>query len=83
MLSMDAVQSVFSKLNQDLPAQGITSLVIPAIGAGLARGNWNQIVEVINQVTPALDIHVVIWDQEKDQKLLAWARSMKKTLPRT
>lgn len=77
MLSMPAIRDVFNLLNTKLPGQNITKLAIPAIGAGLARGNWLNIVEVINEVTPNLEITVIIWDKETDPRLSEWAANFK------
>lgn len=38
------------------------NVYIPRIGAGIAGGDWNEIVEIINQSTPNTNIIVIDWD---------------------
>lgn len=52
----DAIKSVFSSLNKDFADK---KLGIPKIGAGLAGGDWDKIAEIINSVTPDVDIELV------------------------
>lgn len=52
----DAIRNVFTLLNKDFAGKKIG---IPKIGAGLAGGDWNKIVEIINSVTPDIDIELV------------------------
>ena len=51
-----AVEAVFAKLNKDFSGKKIG---IPKIGAGLAGGDWATISEIINSVTPDIDIELV------------------------
>lgn len=57
----DAIEKAFADANRVLSANGFT-LMIPRIGAGVAGGDWDKIVEIINRVTPDLMITVVDWD---------------------
>lgn len=52
----DAIKNVFSSLNKDFAGKKIG---IPKIGAGLAGGDWDKIAEIINSVTPDVDIELV------------------------
>lgn len=70
MLSYDAVRSCFETLNgvcQETVDFGLCkpTMCIPMIGAGLARGDWDKIVAIINEVTPNIDIIVVEFDGSK------------------
>ena len=53
----DAVKEVFTKLNNIIPHN--SSVGIPAIGAGLAGGQWNKIESIINKATPDISITFV------------------------
>ena len=48
-----AIEKVFTKLNSDFSGK---ILGIPKIGSGIAGGNWDEIVEIINNVTPDLKL---------------------------
>lgn len=69
MLSYPAVESCFSKVNEEAKLRGIpgTGQVfgIPMIGAGLARGDWTKISEIIDRVTPDVDIVLVNFNPTK------------------
>ncbi|UOX40488.1 phosphatase [Aeromonas phage GomatiRiver_11] len=69
MLSYDAVRSCFAAVNemcQETADFGLRpTMCIPKIGAGLARGDWDRIVEIIDEVTPNIDITVVEFDGSK------------------
>lgn len=56
-----AIESVFIKLN-DWYVLKDKRIGIPKIGAGLAGGDWDVIKEIIDRVTPNLDITLVEWD---------------------
>ena len=51
----DAVRKGFTLLNEDFKG---SSVCIPRIGSGLAGGDWNTIKNIINEVTPDLEIVV-------------------------
>ena len=51
----NAIKKVFETLNLEYP--GLT-LAIPKIGAGLAKGDWNIIQDIINDSTPDLKVSV-------------------------
>lgn len=51
----DAIQSVFSSLNEQYSG---SIICIPKIGCGLAKGDWRTVKKLINEVTPNLDIDV-------------------------
>ena len=85
MFSYEALAKVMKSINcllKDYDRQGIgddhkRKLIIPCIGAGLARGEWSRIVKIINDNTPDINITVVVWDKERDQKLLDWYKNFK------
>lgn len=52
-----AIQNVFTQLNKDFPN---STVGIPKIGAGLARGDWNIIEKIINDSTPDLEITLIL-----------------------
>ncbi len=52
----DAIEKVFKNINIDFKNKIIG---IPKIGAGLAGGNWNKILKIIEDNTPDVNIHVV------------------------
>jgi O-acetyl-ADP-ribose deacetylase (regulator of RNase III) len=54
-----AIREVFTTINYDFRGDVVG---IPKIGAGLAGGNWNKIKEIINEVTPDIEITLVEWD---------------------
>jgi O-acetyl-ADP-ribose deacetylase (regulator of RNase III) len=51
-----AIRNVFKLLNENFSGK---KFGIPKIGAGLAGGDWNKIAEIINSVTPNIDIELV------------------------
>ena len=51
----DAVRKGFALLNEDFKGK---TACIPRIGAGLAGGDWATIQQIINEVTPDLEIVV-------------------------
>jgi len=74
MLSLQAIKSGFIRINNDLVLTKESKIIIPAIGAGLARGNWSEIKDIINDATPDLDITVVIWNKEEYSKYLEYLK---------
>lgn len=50
------IRQLFTKLNVDYKGK---MLGIPKIGAGIAGGNWDEIAEIIQDVTPDVGIVVV------------------------
>lgn len=60
LLSYGALIRGFSKLNQRLAASSNPRIAIPKIGAGIGGGDWSVIEEVINAVTP--NIEVVVYE---------------------
>lgn len=56
LLDYEALKQVFININKDYPN---TTVGIPTIGCGLAGGNWNKVKDIINEVTP--DINVVVF----------------------
>lgn len=66
MLSYDAVRACFAEVNtlcQETVDFGLRpTMCIPKIGSGLARGDWDKIEAIINEVTPNIDITVVEFD---------------------
>jgi len=56
-LNYDDIINGFRKLNRELPKG--SKILIPRIGAGLAKGNWNFISKLINNTTSDLDITLV------------------------
>lgn len=55
----EAIRNVFTSLNEEYKNKKVG---IPLIGAGLANGDWRLIRQIINEVTPDLDIEVVVVD---------------------
>lgn len=58
----DAIRAAFTSANKVLTSNGINSMLIPRIGAGIAGGDWDKITKIINETTPDLNITVVDWD---------------------
>lgn len=54
----DAISKVFELINKDFANH--INIGIPAIGAGLAGGDWNIISDIINKKTPDLNITLYI-----------------------
>lgn len=52
-----AIAQCFASLDSEIPVGDV--LYIPRIGAGLGGGDWNIIEQIINDVTPFLDIMVI------------------------
>ncbi|QBX32792.1 hypothetical protein Asfd1_166 [Aeromonas phage Asfd_1] len=74
MLSYDAVRQCFAQVDQWVAQLNMCAdhrenvpktMCIPKIGAGLARGDWDKIEAIINEVTPNIDITVVEFDGSK------------------
>lgn len=63
-VSYSAIISSFEDLNWYCKANGITKLGIPKIGAGLAGGKWEVIKELIDEVTPNVDIYVYYLEEK-------------------
>lgn len=59
----DAIRSGLIKIGQDFPTQ---SLALPKIGSGLAGGDWNTILTIIEDVFK--DREVTIYVHPKDVK---------------
>lgn len=55
----DAIKNVFIKINEQFKGKFIG---IPAIGSGLAGGDWNKIYTIINENTPDINIEVVYYN---------------------
>ena len=60
-VSYDAIQSVFRKLNNDLPKIGIVSIAFPKIGAGLANGDWSIIEAIIEEECTNISPVCYVW----------------------
>lgn len=60
LVNMKAIRNVFTKINNDFKGKNIG---IPKIGAGLAKGDWDSIIEVIKEVTP--DIYITVVEYNK------------------
>ncbi len=62
----DAIKAVFEQLNVDVPeTYGDAHVIgIPQIGAGLAGGDWEIIQNIIDEVSPDLNIELVIYSPE-------------------
>tara|TARA_R100001594_G_scaffold1048_2_gene4351 strand:+ start:6081 stop:6578 length:498 start_codon:yes stop_codon:yes gene_type:complete len=60
----DAIRAVFEQLNVDIyETYSDDHLIgIPMLGAGLAGGDWETIESIINEVTPNLNIELVIFE---------------------
>lgn len=61
----NSIEKVFTKLNNQLDGKLDDDMItgIPKIGAGLAGGDWGIIEEIINRVTPNMNIVLVEWDK--------------------
>ena len=61
-VDMQALEDCFRSLNDYMVSKKINQhpLLIPRIGAGLAGGNWYDIVRCIDTATPNLNIIVVL-----------------------
>lgn len=60
MLCMKAVRNCFRNMFKDMLDRGIPTVIIPKIGAGLARGDWEEIEKVILEELPeSLNVLVV------------------------
>lgn len=57
-----AIYRAFLKINQDFKNVPNALIGAPLIGAGLAKGDWNIISQLINLATPDVDIEVVIYN---------------------
>lgn len=64
-LHYDSLEVAFAKANYIIarqhPKRTTQLMGIPMIGAGLAGGDWGRIEEIINRVTPNIDIELVIY----------------------
>jgi len=56
LVDLKAIEKVFTNLNKEFAGKKIG---IPKIGAGLARGNWEEIFSIIEKTTLDLDLTVV------------------------
>lgn len=67
-----AIRTLFTKLDLILPSiiVGRPEVGIPKIGAGIAGGDWAVIEQIINEVTPNLDIIVYQLDDLPEGKPL-------------
>lgn len=59
MLSYPAVRYAFRRMFLDMQRRGSTKVVIPKIGSGLAKGNWERIEDIILEETIE-DIKVIV-----------------------
>jgi O-acetyl-ADP-ribose deacetylase (regulator of RNase III) len=57
-INYNALYNVFKRINHNFKGQKIG---IPQIGSGLAGGDWNKIIDIINDATPDIDIEVVVF----------------------
>jgi len=57
----NAIQKVMEKINADFPTQ---TIAMPRIGAGLARGDWNRILSILETVFHNRE--VVVYVHPKD-----------------
>lgn len=73
----DAVRTSMRQINNSMVRNGLKRLVIPFIGCGLAHGDWDVLLPLINEATPDIEIDVVLWDKETDPKLLSYYQSQK------
>lgn len=55
--------SAFKKLNKYCKLNGTKYISIPKMGAGLAGGKWEIIEELINEVTPDINIKVYVLEK--------------------
>lgn len=55
LLEYDALEQIFININKEYPN---TTIGIPFIGCGLAGGDWDKVKDIINKVTPDLNIVV-------------------------
>lgn len=55
-----AIAKVFAAINEQYKEQKF-KIAIPAIGAGLANGNWEEIASIINENTKDIDITLVLF----------------------
>lgn len=69
MLSYDAIRNVFQKL-KDQYDNDVTPvrIGIPLIGAGLARGDWNKIEEIIDSIG-FRNLTCVVWNDFEAEKV--------------
>lgn len=62
----EAIERVFTALNADFIGSNSeiedSQVAIPMLGAGLAYGDWDVISEIINRVTPDINIDLIIYD---------------------
>ena len=70
MLSYEAVRKVFQKIKEDYDSHPeiIPRIGIPLIGAGLARGDWNKIEEIIDSFG-FRDLTCVMWNGFEAEKV--------------
>lgn len=70
MLSYEAVRKVFQKIKEDYDSRPeiIPRIGIPLIGAGLARGDWNKIEEIIDSIG-FRDLTCVMWNGFEAEKV--------------
>ncbi|AWY10398.1 phosphatase [Acinetobacter phage vB_AbaM_Konradin] len=52
----DSIRKAFTVINEKYAGK---SVGIPKIGAGIAGGTWEKIAEIINEVTPDVNIYVL------------------------
>lgn len=70
MLSYDAIRQALTAVKEkfDSDPDDIPRIGIPLIGAGLARGNWNIIEKIINDVG-FRDLTIVIFNEDEAKKV--------------
>lgn len=56
-----AVYRAFLKLNKDYKDKDNFKIAIPLISAGLAKGNWPILQQLINLATPDLNIDLILY----------------------
>lgn len=59
---LDAIRNAFQKINDFLKGIGKTSVGIPLIGCGIGGLKWSDVEAAINEVTPDLQITLVIYE---------------------
>lgn len=66
MLSYEAVERSFKKVNDYMKSQGLKTLVIPKIGSRLAHGDWEILSNLIDLNSPDIEITVVEFVNESN-----------------
>ena len=66
MLSYEAVERSFRKINDYMKSQGLVTLAIPKIGSRLAHGDWELLSKLIDLNSPDIEITVVEFVNESN-----------------